>query len=74
MIRTIILFILSSVTIGFVVLTAQRMTMDYNENGVYYDGAVTFDTDALVAYMVISCVLVVVTIGTGLVWKKKLAE
>jgi len=69
MIRKTILFILSLGTIGLMILTIQRMTMDYNENGVYFDGEVTYDTDALLVYKVISILLLIITLGTALIWK-----
>lgn len=69
MIRKIITFLLSLLTVGFAMLTYHRSTMTYNENGVFFDGETTYDTDAVVAYGIITALLLLVTI---LFWKAKL--
>ena len=57
-------------TIGFALLTIEHSMIDYNENEVYFDGVVTYDTDAVVAYGFITGTLLVITIGLILIWKK----
>lgn len=52
-------------------LTVQRLTMDYNENGVYFDGEITYDTDGLLVYGVTTCFLFIMTLTTIMVWKTK---
>ena len=57
-------------TIGFAVVTINRLTMDYNENGVYFDDNVTYDTDAIMAYGIITGTLLLLTVGLMIVWRK----
>ena len=69
-IKKIIQIFLASATIGFAVLTIHRSMMDYNENGVYFDGVVTYDSDAVPAYGSITGILLVITVGLLLNRKK----
>lgn len=71
MIKKIIIAVLSLLTIGFAALTASRLAMDYNENGVYFDGVVTYDTDAIVVYGLITFTLLAATIGLQSVRRKE---
>lgn len=71
MFRKIIISILSLVTVGLLILTFQRMTMDYNENGVYFNGEVTYDIDALLVFATMTCFFIILTMGTIAIWKNK---
>ena len=57
MIRKIMLGILSIVAIGFLALTVSRMQLQYNEEGKYFDGEVTYDSDAIAGYGTITLAL-----------------
>ena len=70
MTKRIVIFILSLLTIGFAVVTISRLTMDYNENGVYFDGNMTYDTDAIVGYGIITGTLLLLTVVLMIVWRK----
>ncbi len=70
MIRKILTAIFSIATIGFLILTIQRWTFDYNENGVYFDGVTTYDTDSLLGFTATTVLFLVLTMGI-VVFKKK---
>jgi hypothetical protein len=71
MIRKIVISILLLVTVGLSTLTFQLMTMDYNENGVYFDGEVTYDTDTLLVSTTITGFFIILTIGIITLWKNQ---
>ena len=60
--RRLPLFLFAFSTLTFLVLTIRRSMLDYNENGVYFDGAVTYDRDAVVTFGTITVALALVTI------------
>ena len=70
MIKRIVIIVLSLGTIYFATLTIKRLALDYNENGVYFDGVVTYDTDAILGYGLITGTLLIITVGLQLIWKK----
>ena len=45
--------------------------MDYSENGVYFDGVVTYDKDAILVYGLITLTLLIITLGLQLLWNKR---
>jgi hypothetical protein len=63
MIRKLAIIILSLATVVFMLLTVERMRMDYNENGIYFDGVVTYNADSILSYGVITGVLLLFTLG-----------
>lgn len=69
MVRKVVIALLSLVSVAFLVLTCQRVMMEYNENGVYFDGEVTYDRDAVVAYGTLTGVLLLLTVATRYFWK-----
>jgi hypothetical protein len=70
MLRKVIRCALSLLTIGLIILTVQRWAMDYNENGIYFDGETTYDSDALLVYTVITSLSMIITISTAIKWKE----
>jgi len=62
---------LSISTVIFFGLTIYRMTLDYNENGVYFHEGVTYDRDAIVAYATLGCFFLLALVGMKLFWKEK---
>jgi hypothetical protein len=62
MARIIVISISFVLAIGFAVLTVDRMLLDYNEQGVYFDGITTYDQDAVVSYTIISAIFLIVGI------------
>ncbi len=71
MLRKFIIVVLFLLSLGFMLLTAQRSTMDYNENGIYFDGTVTYSQDALLVYGILAGLLLISTLGVLLVRKNK---
>ena len=63
MIQKFLMFILSLGTIGFVTLTIHRLTMDYNENGIYFDGEVTYSSDAILVFGLLASLFFILTIA-----------
>ena len=55
--------ILSISTMIFAITTFNRISMDYNENGVYFDGSVTYNSQAIIVYGLITIILLIFTIG-----------
>jgi hypothetical protein len=70
MVRTIAISATFVLAIGFALLTMDRMLLDYNEQGVYFDGATTYDLDAVFAYKMISLFFLILGIITAIVWTK----
>jgi hypothetical protein len=70
MIKPIVTITLIFLTTAFALLTIERVMMDYNENGVYFDGLATYNSDAVVAYGSVTCVLLVITAGIILISRK----
>lgn len=71
MLRKTIITFLSLATIFFLILTIKRSTLEYTENGVNFDGIVTYNNDAILVYGFITAILLVLTIGITVVWKKR---
>jgi hypothetical protein len=73
MARIIVISFSFVLAIGFAVLTVDRMLLDYNEQGVYFDGISTYDQDAVLAYTVISAIFFIVGI-IAIFWTKLSTE
>ena len=73
--RLILTIVLALATILCAALTLQRWRLDYNENGVYFDvdTAVTYDTDAIIGYGLVTVILFLATVGIRLVGRKHAA-
>ena len=56
----------------FSVITIQRMTLDYNENGVHFDeeSVTTYDSGSIIAYTGLAIIFVTVTTLLLIVVKK----
>jgi hypothetical protein len=63
--------ILSVLTIVFAAVTINRSRLDYNENGVYFDGVVTYNADAIIGYALITAIFFVLTIAFTMTWALK---
>lgn len=63
-VRIILAICFVATTIGFFAATIYRLSLDYNENGVYFDEAstTTYDDDAVVAYGGLAVVFLIPTI------------
>ena len=68
--RKIFIWNLSISTVIFFGLTVYRMTLDYNENGVYFHDGVTYDRDGIVTYATLGCFFLLALVGMKL-WKEK---
>lgn len=62
MIRKFLILISTFITILLSILTIQRLRMDYNEKGVYFDGVTTYDSDAVVAFLTCTVISISITI------------
>jgi hypothetical protein len=71
MFRKITIPLVSFITLFFLYVTIERLTMDYNENGVYFDGTNTYDQDAIVVYSAITMVLIIITVAITLVTRPR---
>ena len=69
-IKQALILILSIGLIFFATLTIKRLTWDYNENGVYFDGETTYDQDAILVYGLITGTLLIIVVGLQLIWKR----
>lgn len=71
MIFKILISLLSIGTLLFLLLTVQRLTMDYSENDVYFDGTTTYTKDAILVYASLTVILAILTSVTALMMYKK---
>jgi hypothetical protein len=69
MIRKILLLLLALTTLAMLVLTFQRINMDYDENGVYLEDGVTYDSDARLVYIAMTLFFLALLITTGMFLK-----
>jgi len=69
--RRIFVGIFSIITILFSVLSFERLTMDYNEAGVYFDGVITYNSDAIVGYTALAIISLLITLGLVLLRKNQ---
>lgn len=69
MVRKVVFIFLAIVNVGLLTLLIQRMSMDYNENGVHFEDGVTYDNDALLVYKVALLLSLLSTLGVAIVWR-----
>ena len=66
LIKRVIVAILLIVSAVFAGLAYERSLLDYNDNGVYFDGITTYDTDAIDAYAGIAFLFFAAGMGIAL--------
>jgi hypothetical protein len=71
MFRKVTISLVSFITLFFLYMTIDRLTMNYNENGVYFDGMNTYHRDAIVVYSSITMVLIIITVAITLVTRPR---
>ena len=71
MLLKIIISLLTFATVSFFILTVHRMTLEYNESGVSFDGQTTYNSDAILVYGTITLIFFIVTILTILIRKRR---
>lgn len=70
MIRPIVISILAFITITTGILAANRATMDYNDQGRYFDGLVVYNIAELEVYFLLTVILLALSLVSILFWKK----
>ena len=69
--RKLIITLLSLTSIIFIFVAIKRTTLPYNENGVYFDGTTTVDSDAVVVFSVLAAGFSLLTVCFVIVSRKK---
>ena len=70
MFRIVIISILSLLTIATGILAASRATMDYNEQGRYFDGIVVYNIAELEIYFFLTIVFLALSLVSIIFLKK----
>jgi hypothetical protein len=55
-------------TIVFAAVAINRSRLDYNENGVYFDGVVKYNAGAIIGYELTTAIFFVLTLAFTITW------
>jgi hypothetical protein len=63
--------LLALTTLIFALITIKRATVDYNENGVYFDGQAGYDRDSVVAFGTLTVAFALLTLVVFVISRKR---